>query len=137
LDREIVAIESVHPTGGTYSHAVRAGDVLYIAGQVAKDQEGNVVGIGDPEAQCRQVFANLAAILEEAGSGLEHVVKFTTYLTHPSYIEAYRKVRNETLSKPMPANTLVIVESLVSPELLVEIDAVAVVPGGRSSSSSA
>jgi enamine deaminase RidA (YjgF/YER057c/UK114 family) len=53
-------------------------------------------------------------------------VRFTTYLTHAGYVEAYRRVRNETPTKPMPANTLVIVESLVSPELLVEIDAIAV-----------
>lgn len=127
--KQILDVESVHSTGGTYSHVVRSGDVLYLSGQVAKDIDGAVVGAGDPGAQCRQVFANLKAILEESGSSLGHVIKFTTYLTDAAHIDAYRAVRNDLLAKPMPANTLVIVAGLASPELLIEIEAIAAVAG--------
>ena len=130
MNHEILDVTNVHPTGGTYSHVVRSGGTLYLSGQVAKDLTGAVVGDGDPEAQCRQVFANLRSILEESGSSLGHVIKFTTYLTDAAFIDTYRAVRNEVLAKPMPANTLVIVAGLASPELLVEIEAIAVVVEG-------
>ena len=129
MTHEIVDITSVHQTGGSYSHVVRAGDTSYVSGQVAKNRDGTVVGIGDPDAQCRQVFANLRAVLEEAGSSFDHVVKFTVYLTDAAFIDPYRAVRNELLTKPMPASTLVIVSGLASPELLVEIEAIAVRSG--------
>ena len=127
MSREILDVSSVHPTGGTYSHVVRSGDTLYLSGQVAKAPDGSVIGAGDAEAQCRQVFANLRAILAESGSSLDEVIKFTTYLTDAAYVEAYRSVRNDLLAKPMPANTLVIVAGLASPDLLVEIEAIAAV----------
>ena len=130
MSREILDATSVHPTGGTYSHVVRSGDTLYLSGQVAKAPDGAIVGIDDPVAQCRQVFANLGALLEESGSSLDDVIKFTTYLTDAAYIEAYRSVRNDLLAKPMPANTLVIVAGLASSELLVEIEAIAAVRAG-------
>jgi reactive intermediate/imine deaminase len=126
MNKQILDIAAVHPTGGTYSHVVRAGDTLYVSGQVAKDRDNNFVGVSDPEAQCRQAFANLAAVLEEAGSSLEHIVKLTIYLTDAAFIDTFRAVRNELLNRPMPASTLVIVSGLAAPELLVEIEAIAV-----------
>lgn len=129
MSKQILDITSVHPTGGTYSHVVRAGDTLYVSGQVAKDRDNQFVGVGDVEAQCRQVFANLATVLEEAGSSLEHIVKLTIYLSDSAFIDTFRAVRNETLARPMPASTLVIVSGLAAPELLVEIEAIAVPAG--------
>ncbi|HLA16537.1 MAG TPA: RidA family protein [Candidatus Limnocylindrales bacterium] len=126
MSHHILEITSIHPTGGTYSHVVRAGDTLYVSGQVAKDRDNAFVGVGDPDAQCRQVFTNLAAVLEEAGSSLDHIVKLTIYLTDSAYIDTFRSVRNELLTRPMPASTLVVVSALAAPELLVEIEAIAV-----------
>ncbi len=125
MAHEILNLTSVHPTDG-YSHVAKAGSTLYIAGQVAKDLQGNLVGRGDFEAQVRQVFTNLKNILEETGGNLNNIVKLTTFLTHFNYRETYRKVRKEFLQEPYPANTQLIVESLASPDYLIEIEAIAV-----------
>jgi enamine deaminase RidA (YjgF/YER057c/UK114 family) len=125
MAHEILSLKSVHPTDG-YSHVAKAGSTLYIAGQVAKDLQGHLVGQGDFETQARQVFTNLKNILEETGGNLNNIAKITTFLTHPSYRDAYRKVRQEFLQEPLPANTLLIVESLASPDYMIEVEAIAV-----------
>jgi reactive intermediate/imine deaminase len=125
MAHEILKLKSVHPTVG-YSHAAKAGNTLYIAGQVAQDVEGNLVGKGDLESQARQVFINLKNIMEEAGGSLNNIVKMTTFLTHYNYIETYRNVRNEYFSDPFPPNTLLIIESLALPDFMIEVEAVAV-----------
>ena len=127
MAREIIHPKSVHSTQGVgYSHVARAGKTVYIAGQIALDPEGNLVGPGDVEAQVRQVYANLEAILRELGASLEHVVKLTTYMVDPDHLDAFRKVRNAVCSDPFPPNTLVFIKRLAAPEYLVEIEAVAV-----------
>jgi reactive intermediate/imine deaminase len=125
MAHDILKLKSVHSTIG-YSHAAKAGDTLYIAGQIAQDVNGNLVGKGDFEAQVRQVFTNLKNIMAEAGSSLQHIVKMTTFLTHYSYIETYRSVRNEFFSEPLPPNTLLIIGSLALPDYMVEVEAIAV-----------
>ena len=127
MAHQIISPKSVHSTAGVgYSHVARAGNTLYIAGQVALDRDNRLVGEGDIEAQVRQVYANLRAILEELGGTLASVVKFTTYLASRQHLEAFRKVRNEVLREPFPPNTLVFVQGLARPEYLVEIEAIAV-----------
>lgn len=125
MAHEILKLKSVHPTVG-YSHVAKAGNTLYIAGQVAQDVEGNLVGKGDFEAQARQAYTNLKNIIEEAGGSLQNIVKMTTFLTHHNYVETYRSVRNEFFSEPFAPNTLLIIESLASPDYLIEVEAVAV-----------
>jgi len=125
MAHEILKLKSVHPTVG-YSHAAKAGNTLYIAGQVAQDVEGQLVGKGDFETQVRQVYTNLTNILEESGGNLQNIVKMTTFLTHYNYIETYRSVRNEYFPEPCPPNTLLIIESLATPDYMVEIEAIAV-----------
>ena len=114
MSHEILNLKSVHPTVG-YSHVAKAGNTLYIAGQVAQDPQGNLVGAGDFKAQVRQVFENLKNVLAEAGGNLGNIVKKTTFLTHPGYIETYRSIRNEYFQEPFPPNTLLIIESLARP----------------------
>ena len=125
MAHDILQLKQVHPTMG-YSHAARAGNTLYIAGQIAKDVDGNIVGIGDLETQVRQAHTNLKNIIVEAGGSLKDVVKLTTFLTHYGYIEGYRNVRGEFFEEPYPPNTLLIVESLAFPELMIEVEAIAV-----------
>ena len=125
MAHEILKLKSVHPTKG-YSHASKAGNTLYIAGQIAQDVDGNLVGKGDFETQVRQVCENLKNIMEEAGGTLQNIVKKTTFLTHFSYIEIYRRVRSEYFPEPCPPNTLLIIESLALPEYMIEVEAVAV-----------
>jgi reactive intermediate/imine deaminase len=125
MTHEILKLKSVHPTTG-YSHAVKTGNTLYIAGQVAKDLEGNLAGKGDFEIQARQVLTNLENILTEAGGSLKNIVKATTFLTHFGYVEDYRRIRKEFIQEPFPAHTLLVVESLASPDLMIEVEAIAV-----------
>jgi len=125
MSHEIIKLKSVHPTMG-YSHCAKAGKTLYIAGQVAKDKTGTVIGRGNLRAQARQVYENLQGILEEAGGGLKNIVKMTTFITHPAFVEPYREMRNGFFTDPMPPNTLVVVTSLADPEFLIEVEAIAV-----------
>ena len=125
MAHEILKLNSVHSTVG-YSHVARAGNTFYIAGQVAKDIEGQLVGKGDFETQVRQVFTNLKNILDEVGGSVHNIAKMTTFLTHYNYIETYRSVRDEFFQEPYPANTLLFVESLALPDFMVEIEAIAV-----------
>jgi enamine deaminase RidA (YjgF/YER057c/UK114 family) len=119
--------EGMPPVNG-YSHAVAfSGTMIAVSGQVPADAEGRIVGEDDPEAQLRQVFANLRAALASAGAGLEDIVKLTVYLTDLADLGAFRLVRDEHLSlERPPACSLVQVAGLVHPAFRVEIDAIAV-----------
>lgn len=124
---EIIQPRSVHSTAGVgYSHVARVDRTLYIAGQIALDHDGQLVGPGDIEAQTRQVYSNLGAILAEFGGSFAHLAKLNTYLTDRSHLPGFRKVRNELFGEPLPPNTLVFVQGLASPDYLVEIEAVAI-----------
>jgi enamine deaminase RidA (YjgF/YER057c/UK114 family) len=115
-----------------YSHAVTAegtGKLVHVSGQVSWDANGNVVGKGDMRAQSEQVFKNVAAALGAAGAGWDDVIKMNGYMVgmHAERVTAYREVRQKFL-KPgaLPASTLVGVERLVDPDLLLEVEVVAV-----------
>src|SRR5262245_5162286 len=112
-----------------YSNVVeaRGGRTLYIAGQLALDGDGKLVGPGDFGAQVKQVFENLKARLEEAGASFNDVVKLNYYLTDASDLQALRDTRNNYINtENPPASTLVAVKQLVREEYLIEIEAVAV-----------
>ena len=127
MAHEILQLKSVYETKDRgYSHVAKAGKTLYIAGQVARDIQGRLVGKGEFEAQARQVYTNLMNILQEAGGGLKNIVKMTTILTHHANVEGYRKIRGEFFGDIMPPNTLLIIESLASPDLMMEVEAIAV-----------
>ena len=127
MAHDILQLKSVHETKDRgYSHVAKVGKTLYIAGQVARDVQGKLVGKGDFEVQARQVYTNLRNILEEAGGGLRNIVKTTTILTHYGNVESYRKIRNEFFGDMMPPNTLLIIESLASPDFMIEVEAIAV-----------
>lgn len=117
----------VKPTG--YTHLVIAPDgrTFYIAGQVAFDSTGKVVGEGDFAAQADQVYRNLERALKSVGGSLADLVKTTTFITDIKHMAALREVRGGYLAKTQPpANTLVAVSSLARPELLIEIEGVAI-----------
>lgn len=122
------------PPGPGYSHAVSAdvpGRLVVLSGQIALDGDGNLVGPGDLEAQTRQVFANLGTALEAAGARWEHVVRLGYFLLDARGVGVVRAVREEMLPDGLaPAASLVEVRRLVRDDLLVEIEAMAVVPSG-------
>lgn len=108
--------------------AVRAGNTVYVRGQVGTDFEGNLVGLGDPQAQSEQAMKNVKQLLTEAGSDISHIVKTTTYITDPRFREpVYREV-GKWLKGVFPISTGLVVAGLAQPEWLMEIDVIAVIP---------
>jgi reactive intermediate/imine deaminase len=117
------------PTG--YTHIVEVtgpNRTIYISGQIAYDKDGKIVGApGDMKAQAEQVFRNLKAALDAAGATFADVVKMNSYITDMSKVQAVRDVRAQYLKDATPASTFVEVKGLVRPELLLEIEVIAVV----------
>lgn len=118
---------------GAYSHVarVKASEFLFIAGQVAVNAGGKLVGADDFEAQARQVFRNLDAALHSAGASYRNIVQFTTYLVDSRDIPKLRRFRERNYAKffpdgKYPPNTLLIIDRLASEEMLLEIAAIAV-----------
>ncbi|MBI2304060.1 MAG: RidA family protein [Chloroflexi bacterium] len=129
MPKEIIKPDKVFDTfsRGFYSHAIRVGNTIYCAGQVGRDREGMTVGKGDAGAQAAQAFENLKAVLEAAGASLSDVVKTTTYIVNRDDHAKVREARRRYFGDALPPSTLIIVAGLAYPEILVEIDATAVV----------
>jgi enamine deaminase RidA (YjgF/YER057c/UK114 family) len=129
---EYLKPQGLAPATG-YSHAVVAkpGKLVFIAGQVANDGQGKLVGKDDLKAQAGQVFANLKTALAAAGATFDDVVKITWYVKgyKPEYLPALRDVRNAYVNKDKPpASTLVGVAALFQDDYLLEVEAIAIVP---------
>jgi len=107
---------------------VRAGNMLFLRGQVGTDFDGNLVGLGDPEAQTDQAMQNVKQLLEEAGSCLDHICKITIYLVDRGYREPVYRTVGKWLKGVFPVSTGVVVAGLAKPEWLMEIDVIAVIP---------
>ncbi|MGH7834636.1 MAG: RidA family protein [Candidatus Binatia bacterium] len=104
----------------------RAGDLLFISGQSAIDGKGQLVGVGDFDAQAEQTFANLERVLRAGGSSLANVIKVTIFLRDMSNFPKIVEFRGRYFTPPYPADTIVEVTSLYSPDALIEIEAIAV-----------
>lgn len=115
------------PSGYSYAIA-KSGTPVYVSGQVALDGQGKLVGENDAAAQTEQVFQNLKTVVEAAGGTLDDVVKLTIFVTDPSYRPAVAAARLKYFTEGQyPASTYVVVSALAVPQLLVEVEAVAVV----------
>ena len=117
---------------GPYSHIARAkgAELVFIAGQVAVDEVGNIVGAVDFDAQCVQVFANIGAALDAVGAGWSNIVQFTTYLVHSQDIAKFMTYRSRAFpalfrNGAYPPNTLLIVDRLVQEPFPLEVQAIA------------
>ena len=115
--------------GFNSSNAVRVGNLLFTGGQVALDPQGNVVGKGDIRAQARQVFENLKAILERVGATFDDVIKLNYYFTDIGTLKEFWEVRSEYVRTDLPCGTGVEVRRLAFDDLMVEVEAIAVVRG--------
>ena len=125
-------IERKNPEGMTqptgYNHLVKAGHLMFIAGQVALDGEGNVVGEGDMVAQVRQVLENMKTVLASEGADFSNIVKINIFTTDIDRFRNAGDVRREFFRGNPPASTLVQIERLARPVFLVEIEAIAIAP---------
>jgi enamine deaminase RidA (YjgF/YER057c/UK114 family) len=124
-----------HSTGSAwepvigYSRTVRVGPFVYVSGTTATGPDGQLVGVGDPAAQTRQILKNITAALAAVGATPAHVVRTRIYLTDISRWEAVGKAHGEVFGDIRPATAMVEVARLISPEILVEIEADAILPG--------
>lgn len=112
-----------------YSQGIQTdgGTLVFIAGQTASDEHGQVVGTGDIEQQAERVFQNLGAVLAAAGGTFDNLVMTTTYLTDISYREAYNRIRLKYYGSTPPTSTLIVVKALGHEDFLIEIDGIAVI----------
>ena len=113
------------------SQGMRVGNLLFVSGQAAIDRSGQLVGVGDFDAQAEQAFMNLAQVLEAGGSSLRDVAKVTIFLTDMSNFAKIVDLRGKWFSEPYPADSIIQVAVLALPELEIEIEAVAVVSDPR------
>jgi len=117
------------PRGYSHVAEVLSGRTVYISGQVALNQAGELIGAGDMAAQAEQVFSNLNAALASVGADFSHVAKLTIFTTDIAEAAAIRAARDRYINlETPPASTLVEVRRLALPDLLIEVEAVAVVP---------
>jgi enamine deaminase RidA (YjgF/YER057c/UK114 family) len=129
--QEIVSPE-LRPPPGVFSHATvveASGRLVFVSGMTARRPDGTVAGVGDVRTQTRQVCENLAAALRAAGATLDQVCRVDVYVRDLADFAAIHEVRREFFHSPLPASTMVEVSGLVDPDYLIEISAIAVVPG--------
>lgn len=118
------------------SQAIAVGDWLFVSGQAALDGLGAVVGVGDFKQQAECAFENLEKVLKAGGSGLQDVVKVTLFLTDISHFPDVIELRRRYFKPPYPADTIVEVKALALPDLMFEIEAIAVRGAGSGKTSS-
>jgi 2-iminobutanoate/2-iminopropanoate deaminase len=111
------------------SQGFRHGDLIFLSGHAALDAGGNIVGIDDFDAQAEQTFRNLETTLAAADSSLARVIKVTIYLTDMSHFPRIMELRQRWFTAPYPADTIVEVSSLALPELMIEIECIALARG--------
>ena len=128
-----MAVERSNPSAlaspGGYSHVVKDGKTVYVAGQVARNSEGKTVGVGDFSAQAEQVFKNVQAALESVGSDMNCIMKLNVFLTHREDFPAYRVIRAKFVpDDALPVSTLIFCSGLADPDFRIEVEVIATIP---------
>lgn len=116
---------------GHFSHATTIearGKLVFISGMTARAADGSITGVGDIEAQTRQVCENLKAAAEAAGGSLKDICRVDVYVRNMEHFDRIHKVRREYFEPPLPASTMVEITKMTSPDYLIEINAIAVIP---------
>lgn len=127
--KQIVSAKLRAPSGH-FSHATMAearGRLVFISGMTARRADGSIAGVGDIEAQTRQVCENIKAAVEEAGGSMEDICRVDVFVRNMEHFDLIHKVRRDYFKPPAPASTMVEVCKMTSPDYLIEINAIAVI----------
>ena len=127
-----VTSEKIRQPSGHFSQAISIeakGKLVFISGMTSRRADGTIAGVGDIEAQTRQVCENLKSAVEAAGGTMDDICRVDVYVRNMEHFESIHKVRREYFKTPAPASTMVEVSKFTSPDYLIEINAIALVPG--------
>ena len=131
--KQQITSKKLRQPNGHFSQATAiaaSGKLVFISGMTARMADGQIAGIGNVEVQTRQVCENVKAAVEEAGGTLEDIVRVDVYVRNMEHFETIHKVRREYFTGIAPASTMVEVCKFTSPDYLIEINAIAVLPNG-------
>lgn len=128
--KEIIAPETASIPKGSWSQGVKAGNLLFIAGQVGENSDGQITAPDDFRTQAELAFENVRKVVDAAGGSTKDIVKITAFLTNREDFPIYNELRTSFFKSDFPASTTVVVKELANPDFLLEIEAIAVI--GRS-----
>jgi 2-iminobutanoate/2-iminopropanoate deaminase len=131
MPKSQISSPKLRQPSGVFSHATMVeamGRFVFISGMTARRLDGTIAGLGDISAQTRQVCENLKSAVEAAGGTLDDICRVDVYVRNMEHFDAIHKVRAEYFKPPLPASTMVEVSKMTSPEYLIEISAIAVLP---------
>jgi 2-iminobutanoate/2-iminopropanoate deaminase len=132
MSKRQIQSAKIRQPSGHFSQAISVeakGKLVFISGMTARRADGTIAGVGDIEAQTRQVCENLKAAVEAAGGTMDDICRVDAYVRNMEHFEKIHKVRREYFGSPPPASTMVEVTKMTSPEYLIEINAIAVIGG--------
>ena len=130
MSKRQIQSASIRQPSGHFSQAIAIeakGKLVFLSGMTARRADGSIAGIGDIEAQTRQVCENLKAAVEAAGGAMDDICRVDVYVRNMEHFDKIHKVRREYFGSPPPASTMVEVTKMTSPDYLIEISAIAVV----------
>lgn len=131
MPKQQITSAKLRQPNGHFSHATMiaaAGRLVFISGMTARRVDGSIAGLGDIAAQTRQVCENLQAAMAEAGGSLDDICRVDVYVRNMEHFDIIHQVRREFFRPPLPASTMVEVNKFTSPDYLIEINAIAVIP---------
>jgi enamine deaminase RidA (YjgF/YER057c/UK114 family) len=129
MPKQQIRSDKLRQPSGVFSHATMIeakGRLVFISGMTARRADGSIAGVGDIEAQTRQVCENIKAAVEAAGGGMDDICRVDVYIRNMEQFDAIHKVRREYFREPLPASTMVEVVKMTHPDYLIEINAIAV-----------
>jgi 2-iminobutanoate/2-iminopropanoate deaminase len=131
MPKQQIRSDKLRQPSGVFSHATAIearGRLVFISGMTSRRADGSIAGVGDIEAQTRQVCENIKAAVEAAGGTMDNICRVDVYIRNMEQFDAIHKVRREYFHEPLPASTMVEIVKMTHPDYLIEINAIAVVP---------
>jgi len=131
MSKREIQSDRIRQPSGHFSHAIAIeakGKLVFISGMTSRRADGTIAGVGDIEAQTRQVCENLKAAVEAAGGTMDDICRVDVYVRNMEHFDKIHKVRREYFKAPAPASTMVEVTKMTSPDYLIEISAIALIP---------